>query len=237
MADKILEDSVSDPNWPFILLVEDNIQMLHYLQQQLKSEYNVMVAENGLQALNKMESRQKPDLILSDIMMDEMDGFAFLKELSRNNLYKDIPLIFITAKTTQKDSLEGLSLGAVDFIQKPFDYIEIKLKINSILSNKASQREAVMNAVVKAASQQLKNTPDQPINFETQEFFEGNCAKYNFTEREKEIVALVKQGAPYKKISDQLNISERTVVRHIQNMFGKTNTHNKLDLLNCLFRS
>jgi signal transduction histidine kinase/DNA-binding NarL/FixJ family response regulator len=230
-------DTIVDPNWPYILIVEDNKQMMNYLHQQLIGEFNIITAENGLDALQKMKSQQTPDLILSDIMMDEMDGFTFLKELSMDSSHKFIPLIFITAKTSQKDSIEGLSLGAVDFIQKPFNYYELRFKIKSILSNSASQKEAIMNEIVKTASHQLKRKIDSDLHVELHDIFKTNCAKYKFTAREIEILELIAQGLPYKNISEKMNISERTVVRHVQNMFQKTQTHNKLDLINLISKS
>ncbi|MGC9367460.1 MAG: ATP-binding protein [bacterium] len=116
-----------------ILVVEDNKNLLKFLQYKLSKKYNVFTAENGQTALQKISSIPLPNLILSDIMMDEMDGYEFYENIMSQGIYQDIPFIFLTAKTGDKEKLRGLSLGAVDFIYKPFSADELMNRIDALL--------------------------------------------------------------------------------------------------------
>ncbi len=116
-----------------ILVVEDNKNLLAFLQYKLSQKYNVFTAENGLKAKEKILSIPLPDLIVSDIMMDEMDGYEFYENTMRKEIYKNIPFIFLTAKTGKNERIKGLELGAVDFIYKPFSAEELMNRIEALL--------------------------------------------------------------------------------------------------------
>ena len=91
----------------------------------LSSDYNIFYAFNGKEALEKIKNMPKPDIIISDIMMDVMDGYEFYTELLKDFNFKSVPFIFLTAKTGIDDRLSGLRKGAVDFITKPFNIDDI----------------------------------------------------------------------------------------------------------------
>ncbi|RKX75263.1 MAG: hypothetical protein DRP87_14960, partial [Spirochaetes bacterium] len=124
-----------------VLVVEDNRDMLHLLFAKMKTRYNVLTAVNGKEALNVLEHGPLPEVIVSDIMMDDMDGYELLEHVSRNEEYKDIPFIFITARATIDEKLKGLHEGAIDFIYKPFMLDELVSKIDSILRYRNLQKE------------------------------------------------------------------------------------------------
>lgn len=124
--------------------------------------------------------------------------------------------------------MSGLSLGAVDYIVKPFDIKKLRAKIHSLLR--------FQEALVKASREQVMDMfKDNVANYQY-EFFEKNCLVYNITEREKEVIILVYEGLPYKTIAGKLDISFKTVLRHIENIYEKMEVHAKLDMLNKLFR-
>ena len=123
-----------------ILIVEDNIDLLHALRQSLAENYNVYTAINGREALNFMEKDNSVDIIITDIMMDVMDGYAFYHELQKEEKWRSIPLIFLTARTTQQEKMTGLKAGAVDYIFKPFYMEELIYKIQSILKIQTLQK-------------------------------------------------------------------------------------------------
>ena len=124
-----------------ILFVEDNLQMLTYLQNNMQEKYNVFYATNGKEALEKIESIPKPHIIIADIMMDEMDGYKFFKALSKNNNFNNIPFIFLTAKTTPEDIAKGFELGSVDYITKPFNLTELLARIKSHIELMLAKKE------------------------------------------------------------------------------------------------
>ena len=107
---------------PIVLLVEDNVDLLYNLRITLEfNEYEVLTAKNGLEAIELLQ-RQKdlPHLIVSDIMMPQMDGYDFFKTVSENPLWSSIPFIFLTALTSSKEIRFGKMLGVDDYILKPF---------------------------------------------------------------------------------------------------------------------
>jgi signal transduction histidine kinase/DNA-binding NarL/FixJ family response regulator len=216
-----------------IMIVEDNVKMLNYLAETLKSKYNVYVAGHGKEALEKLNSITQLDLIISDVMMDTMDGFEFCKTLSMNEKYSHIPYIFLTAKTTQQDKIKGLGLGAIDYIEKPFLIDHLVSKIDSILANIKKQHSAIINKAYKSILSDQEIVNAHPINT-LDNSLEKRAKKYGLTSREIEIVGLIIQGIPYKIIGQTLNISEKTVARHVSNIFSKVSVSNKIELINKL---
>lgn len=118
-----------------ILFVEDNIELLQFVQSSLHAHYNMYYALNGEGALERLRKIPKPDVIVSDVMMDGMDGFTLFQELAADEKYRDIPFIFLSARATTDDRLAGLREGAIDYIYKPFTIEELSAKINAILRN------------------------------------------------------------------------------------------------------
>lgn len=130
-----IDDHISKNHFETILLVEDNNSLLKSLKEILISDYNILVANNGQRALSKLnECTTLPSLIISDIMMDEMDGITFQKKLLEDKNYKNIPFIFLTAKSDEEESIKGLESGAVDYLAKPFSIPILKAKIKSLLN-------------------------------------------------------------------------------------------------------
>jgi len=151
-----------------VLIVDDTPANLEVLYKTLKEEnYELSVAKDGANALNCVP-KFRPHLILLDIMMPVMDGFETCQKLKDNETTKDIPIIFLTAKSEKKDVLKGFDLGAVDYITKPFNHEEVlarvknQLKVNSLReNNKRVLRELErLNQDIQAlsviASQDLK---------------------------------------------------------------------------------
>ena len=213
-----------------ILVVEDNISMVNYLIKKLNAKYNVYAALNGNEALKKIKNAAVvPDLIISDVMMDTVDGYAFAKIISKDPAYNHIPIIFLSAKSTKDDKLQGLGLGAIDFIQKPFSINELLQKIESFLINAGKQKQAVLTSAFK----NLNNHENFKVK-NSSELFNQNCELYKLTSREKDIVKLICEGHKYKTIGETLFISERTVAKHVQNIFEKLQVSNKIELINKL---
>lgn len=229
-VDLAVESFVHDSNHKTIMIVEDNGDLLRYLVNKLRSDYNVYPALNGNEALKKLNSLTHfPDLIISDVMMDKLDGFSLAKIVSKNSSYHHIPFLFLTAKATSADRLHGLKLGAVDVIQKPFSIPELLYKVQSIISLSEKQRKAIFHSAFAGLGQTVKDPPLPP-----EKRFENNVLKYGLTSREKDIAELVCQGYKYKDIGEKLFISEKTVAKHVQNIFEKVGVSNKIELMNKL---
>lgn len=210
-----------------IMIVEDNRALQSYLAKKLKDQYNIYTAFNGSHALKKLnELKLVPDLIITDVMMDHMDGYAFAAALAKNETYSHIPFVFLTAKSTSTDRLKALKLGAIDVIQKPFSFPELSHKIEAILAISEKQRKALVENV-----HSWINKPDLRPSNGREEILELNLDRYNLTQREKDIARAVGQGKPYKTIAETLYISEKTVAKHVQNIFDKVQVSNRLELI------
>ena len=115
-----------------ILLVDDEQDIVEFLEYNLNQEgFEVITAYDGVEALEKVN--EKPDLIILDIMMPNMDGYEVCKRLRENKAYAGIPVIFLTAKGAETDEIKGLELGASDFIKKPISPKKLVARVNSNL--------------------------------------------------------------------------------------------------------
>lgn len=224
-------DEVYEDSRPTIMLVEDNIPLLNYMTKKLKEKYNIYIAKNGSEALDKIKTVKKLDLIISDVMMDKVNGINFYKSICQDERLSHIPFIFLTAKSSPKDRVEGLALGAIDYIYKPFLLSELTTKIDSVLKNLFNQRKAIINQAYNTLLSE-KAFVNNSISIPSK--FVENCSRYNLTSREIDIVKLIAKGQTYKTIGEGLNISDKTVAKHIQNIFEKVIVNNKLELINKL---
>ncbi|MFH1435641.1 MAG: response regulator transcription factor [Pseudomonadota bacterium] len=116
-----------------VLIVEDDSDLQLLLQNILKGEYEVLIADNGLEALKTLESEDHPDLIIADIMMPILDGLTMVDAIKKHRATSDIPVIFLTAKSTPKDVIDGISVGAKYYVTKPFKIDDLLSKIKKIL--------------------------------------------------------------------------------------------------------
>jgi signal transduction histidine kinase len=131
-----------------ILLVEDEISLLHGLADLLllptgKYEVNVLAALNGREGLAVLQDHQ-PDLIISDIMMPQMDGYQFLQAVREGRQWVDIPFIFLTAKNESRDRYEGLRLGVEEYITKPYDTDDLLLFVEKQLDKRFQSQQTVL---------------------------------------------------------------------------------------------
>jgi len=204
--------------------------MINYLFKKLNENYNIYTALNGNEALKKLKTLSiLPDLIITDVMMDKVDGYKFAEVIAKDTAYNHIPFIFISAKSEKSDVLHGLKLGAIDYIQKPFSIQELLQKVKSILTNTSRQRNMVFNAAFNTISK-----TDEFNTGQDNDKFEKNCGSYNLTSRENEVARLICQGLSHKIIGETLFISKKTVAKHSQNIFEKVQVSNRMELSNKL---
>lgn len=121
-----------------ILVVDDVPQNILLLNSFLKDEYKIIYSTSGAEAL-KIAEQIIPDLVLLDIMMPEMNGYEVLKKMKENENLKEIPVIFVTALGDASNESEGLKLGAIDYIRKPFDKEVIRLRIKNHMELKKAR--------------------------------------------------------------------------------------------------
>ena len=143
-----------------ILVVDDTPANIQALAGTLKDQgYQISVATNGKQAL-EVVGRVRPDLILLDVMMPEMDGFETCRRLKASQPTRDIPVIFLTARTETEDIVKGFELGAVDYVPKPFNAPELLARVNTHLTMDRLHREnerLLLSILPAAIAQRLKS--------------------------------------------------------------------------------
>jgi len=162
-------DLLIDTDKPLLLIVEDNSDVRNYIIGHLEEDYRIQEAvdgEDGLeQALNHI-----PDLVISDVMMPKMDGFELCNKLKTDEKTSHIPIIMLTAKATSKDKIEGYETGADDYIMKPFDAAELKVRIKNLieirrkLQEKFSSEDYVVPAELNSIDEQFLNRVLKVIN-------------------------------------------------------------------------
>jgi CheY-like chemotaxis protein len=118
-----------------LLVVEDNVELLMLMYQLLKSSYRVYTAKNGHEALDIIHEKEL-DLIISDVMMPEMNGYELTKTIKGDPNYSHLPIILLTAKTQEEDEQEALLLGADEYLTKPFRLKDLRLRIDNIIENR-----------------------------------------------------------------------------------------------------
>lgn len=130
----------SGPNKHEILVVEDSPEILNLLVEHFSQTYRVVSAPNGKEALEKINNNV-PDVIISDIMMPEIDGLELCKEVKENISTSHVPVVLLTAKTTADSRLEGLDVGADIYINKPFNLLELDVRIRNLLDSRDKLRK------------------------------------------------------------------------------------------------
>jgi len=145
-----------------VLIIDDTIANIRILTELLRSDYAIKISTNGKTAIDIANALPKPDLILLDIMMPEMDGYEVCTILKADENTKDIPIIFVTAMTATDDEAKGLNLGAVDYITKPFNPQLVKIRIHNQLELKKHRDK--LEILVKIRTQEIIDTRTATIN-------------------------------------------------------------------------
>ena len=166
---------------PTILVVDDMTTTLLLIHDLLKDTYEVKIAKSGAKALEILESPNDIDLILLDIEMPDINGYDVCKRIKNNETIKNIPIIFITGRTSQEDEEYGLNLGAIDYITKPFNKAIVKLRIKNYLDLK------IKNDMLEKLSMY-----DGLTNIRNRRFFDETFEKtFNEIKRDKKSLAVL----------------------------------------------
>jgi len=150
-----------------ILIVEDEKLNINVLAELLKDEYKIIVAKTGKDALSRLEL-SKVDLILLDIMLPDTDGYSVCRKIKSSDRLKDIPIIFITSKNNVDDEIKGLSMGAIDYITKPFSPPILKTRIETHLklveySRRLKNQNKFLEMMVEKKTKDITTTRDMAV--------------------------------------------------------------------------
>ena len=186
-----------------ILVVDDNPKFLADALPMYG--YEVTVANDGLEAL-KILMNKTFDLILLDVMMPNMDGWDTLKAIRKNKNTQYIPVIMITAVSEDQKVVSGLKIGADDYIVKPFILPNLLARVEAVLRRSKWQQEA---------QPKQEKTLNKDVSIDA------------LTPKEKEVLALVAQGASNQEIADKLFVRDVTVKTHLNSIFKKLKVTNR----------
>ncbi|WP_282071985.1 hybrid sensor histidine kinase/response regulator transcription factor [Polaribacter atrinae] len=201
---EIVVKSVINKTKKTILVVEDNFELQNFLQNLLIEQYNVILAENGKEG-SYLAKNNLPNLIISDVMMPEMDGIEMCEVLSKDNLTKHIPVILLTAKNSTQAKITGLKTGAIEYINKPFNSNELLLKIKNII--------AANDSIISKYRKELINSPKVQIDKSQDELF---LESFNKIVNER----LSDSNFKVEELSDKLNMSHSSLYRKCSSLTG-----------------
>ena len=194
-----------------LLLIDDDPNLILLVKDYLEFRgYNVITAENGREALDILNGNN-PDMIICDVMMPEMDGYAFVEHVRSNPETEWIPVLFLSAKGQSQDRVKGLNTGADVYMVKPFEPEELVAQVESSLK----QASRLIRQQVRGAS----SAPTISVPFDVE-----------LTPTELKVVQFVARGMANREIAEELQVSQRTIESHVSNMLGKTGLHNRTEL-------
>jgi len=162
-----------------LLIVEDNADMRSYMRESLEANYKIIEAKNGEEGiLQSLE--HSPDMIVSDVMMPKMDGFQFCAEIKKDERTSHIPVILLTAKASSESKIEGLETGADDYLTKPFDTHELKVRINNLIEQRRKLQEKFRKEITLSPRDITVTSIDQQIVQRAIDVVEKNISDPDF---------------------------------------------------------
>jgi DNA-binding NarL/FixJ family response regulator len=204
-----------------ILVVEDDAGTRITLQDYLEMEgYSVVTAMDGWMALQQVEVFQ-PQLIITDITMPRLDGYAFLKSLRQQPAWRLIPVVLLTAHAETQDRVKGYQTGCDVYLEKPFELDELGAVVRNLLARSQLVQSALMQY---SASVQRGEAPSPPEVISAEE-------DLSLTEREKDVLDLLSGGLSNSQIAERLYLSPRTVEKYVSSLLRKSNTSNRAELV------
>jgi DNA-binding NarL/FixJ family response regulator len=217
-----------------LLLVDDEPGLREAVQAYLEdSDFAVEVATNGREGWERLQ-QYHPDLVISDIMMPQVDGYQFLKQMREDPRYKALPVVFLTAKGMTGDRIQGYQAGCDAYLSKPFDPDELVAIVTNLLARRAAAKEIGEN---NAESPDIAALADQMARIESLLSGRSSIAqsvspiKIDLTPREQSVLDLVAQGLMNKEIARRLETSVRNVEKYVSRLFSKTGTNSRTELV------
>lgn len=150
------EDPITNIHAPLVLLVEDDSDLRFLLKAQLHTKYRVLEATDGVEG-TELAFTHIPDLIVSDVMMPKRNGYELCSILKKDTRTSHIPIILLTAKSTQAEKVEGLAFGADSYLIKPYDQAELAIRINNLIAQRNQLKERFANDIIY-------KTKSSPVN-------------------------------------------------------------------------
>lgn len=203
-----------------ILIVDDDITLRTALTRYLENRgYAIQDASSGVEGLAAFE-QDTPDLVVSDVLMPEMDGLEFCRRLRATRSGQLVPFIFLSSRREVDDRVQGHKMGADDYLVKPFEPRELVAKIEAQLERSRRIHSEIVRLMQRPAAAEPPAAPTMPLPL---------------TPAEEKVFWEVIQGFTNKQIGDRLFVSPRTVQTHLSNILGKLQLENRSQLIRYAF--
>lgn len=217
-----------------LLLVDDEPGLREAVQAYLEdSDFIVDVASNARDGWELLQAHL-PDLVITDVMMPQVDGYQFLKQVREDPRFQALPVVFLTAKGMTTDRIQGYQAGCDAYLSKPFDPDELV----AIVENLLARRSVVQNVYAgEGETPDLNALATQMSRIESLLTGRGGFQqtpppiKIDLTPREQSVLDLVAQGLMNKEIARRLETSVRNVEKYVSRLFAKTGTNSRTELV------
>lgn len=206
------EETDTKEKKPMILVVEDNPDMLAFIRKQLTTEYSVLTAMNGIEALAVLDNHYV-NLVVSDVMMPQMDGFELCKTIKSDLSYSHIPVVLLTAKTYIQSKIEGLELGADAYIEKPFSVEYLLANISSLIHNREKLRQTFAKSPFVAANTMALTKADEEFIWKLNDIIQANLHNPEFSMEDMADALKMSRSSFYRKIKGVLDLSPNEYLR------------------------
>lgn len=192
---------------PSLLIVEDDPDMSSFIVRHMAASYDTVTAENGRAALDILAKNKPFDLILSDVMMPEMDGFELCQRIKSDLQYSHIPVLLLTAKTDMASKIEGLGIGADAYIEKPFSLEYLQASITTLLSNRDRIRRHFLESPFVKSQTLTHSKADEEFIDKLDAYIEQHLGEVDFS---------------IDDIADEMCMSSSKLLRKLKGIVGKT---------------
>lgn len=216
-----------------LLLVDDEPGLREAVKDYLQeSGFSVQVASNAHEGWELLQ-QNTPDLVISDIMMPQVDGYQFLKQMRDDPRFQALPVVFLTAKGMTTDRIQGYQAGVDAYLPKPFDPDELV----AIVENLIARRAASMPAGESGETPDIADLANQIAQIKALLTQRQGIAitpapiKIDLTPREQSVLNLVTEGLMNKEIARRLQTSVRNVEKYVSRLFSKTGTNSRTELV------
>lgn len=213
-----------------LLLVDDEPGLREAVQVYLEdSGFTVDAAANAQAGWEQLE-QHLPDLVISDIMMPQVNGYQFLEKLRQDPRFRELPVIFLTARGMTKDRIQGYQAGVDAYLPKPFDPDELVAIVGNILERRGADATSDPDR-----SSDITDLAGQIAEIKSLLTKRGALAQstvqIDLTPREQSVLDLVAKGLMNKEIARQLDTSVRNVEKYVSRLFSKTGTNSRTELV------
>jgi len=213
--EEIYNDEESGLGFPMVLTVEDHEDIRTHIRENLEDCFRVMEAENGKSGLEKA-IENVPDLIITDLMMPEMDGIELCKHLKTDERTSHIPVIMLTAKASVEDKLEGLETGADAYVTKPFNIKEVRLRVTKLIEQRNKLRERFSKEITLEPKDIAVTSTDERFLQKAMTCIEEHMGDSDFDVRQFQEEMLMSRMQLFRKLKALTNHTPSEFIRNLR---------------------